>query len=134
MKNFIFIDVDTDREKPIIFGKPPDITPPETTEGAKAMILNDIACLAEAISTLILMADQNNYGKLEVYNKAGRSNFGIYNTSIVSTGTYQDVLTGVTLSDFYSTSGTYNSYIWNLIYDGTNLDLEITQVGNTEII
>jgi len=74
----------------------------------------------------IIISDQNNYGKLEVYNKAGRSNFGIYNTSIVSTGTYQDVLTGVTLSDFYSTSGTYNSYIWNLIYDGTNLDLEIT--------
>jgi len=44
----------------------------------------------------------------------------------VSTGTYQDVLTGVTLSDFYNTSGTYNSYIWNLIYDGTNLDLVIT--------
>jgi hypothetical protein len=63
MKNFIFIDVDTDREKPIVFGKPPDITPPETTEEAKAMILNDIACLAEAISTLILMADQNDYGK-----------------------------------------------------------------------
>jgi hypothetical protein len=74
----------------------------------------------------IIISDQNNYGKLEVYNKAGRSNFGIYNTSIVSTGTYQDVLTGVTLSDFYSISGTYNSYIWNLIYDGTNLDLEIT--------
>jgi hypothetical protein len=74
----------------------------------------------------IIISDQNNYGKLEVYNKAGKSNFGIYNTSIVSTGTYQDVLTGVTLSDFYSISGTYNSYIWNLIYDGTNLDLEIT--------
>lgn len=61
MKNFIFIDVDTEREKPIIFGKPPEITPPENQEEAKAMILNDIACLSEAISTLILMAGQNGY-------------------------------------------------------------------------
>jgi hypothetical protein len=61
MKNFIFIDVDTDREKPIVFGKPPEMAPPENKEEAAKMILNDISCLAEAIKTLITMASQNGY-------------------------------------------------------------------------
>ena len=61
MTNSIFIDIDTEREKPIIFGKPPDITPPENKEEAAKMILNDISCLAEAITTLIIMAGQNGY-------------------------------------------------------------------------
>lgn len=61
MTNSIFIDIDTKREKPIIFGKPPDITPPENKEEAARMILNDISCLAEAITTLITMAGQNGY-------------------------------------------------------------------------
>ena len=65
MKNFIFVDVDTDREKPIIFGKPPDMTPPENKEEAKEMILNDIISLAEALKTLITMASQNGYGDRE---------------------------------------------------------------------
>jgi hypothetical protein len=62
MKNFIFIDIDTEREKPISFGKPPEITPPQNHEEAKKMVLNDIICLSEALSTLILMAHQNGYG------------------------------------------------------------------------
>jgi hypothetical protein len=61
MKNIIFIDVDTERERPIIFSKPPEITRPENHEDAKKMILNDIICLSEAIATLISMADQNGY-------------------------------------------------------------------------
>lgn len=61
MKNFIFIDVDTDRERPIIFGKSPEFTPPENHEEAKAMILNDIICVAEAVTALIKMAHENGY-------------------------------------------------------------------------
>jgi hypothetical protein len=34
------------------------------------MILNDIACLAEAVTTLILMAEQNGYGDKEKLIKA----------------------------------------------------------------
>lgn len=69
MTNSIFIDIDTEREKPILFGKPPDITPPENRDEAKAMILNDIASLTEALKTLILMANENNYGdKIELMN------------------------------------------------------------------
>lgn len=61
MINSIFIDIDTDRNKPIIFGKPPDITPPSNKEEAREMILNDIICLAQALKTLIIMADENEY-------------------------------------------------------------------------
>lgn len=61
MINSIFIDIDTDRDKPIIFGKPPDITPPSNKEEAREMILNDIICLAQALKTLIIMADENEY-------------------------------------------------------------------------
>lgn len=62
MTNSIFIDIDTDRDKPIIFGKPPDIEPPSNKEEAKEMILNDIICLAQALKTLIIMAEENEYG------------------------------------------------------------------------
>jgi hypothetical protein len=61
MTNSIFIDVDTERDKPIIFGKPPDITPPSTKEEAKEMILNDIICVAQSLKTLIIMAHENEY-------------------------------------------------------------------------
>jgi hypothetical protein len=61
MTNSIFIDVDTERDKPIIFGKPPDITPPATKEEAKEMILNDIICVAQSLKTLIIMAHENEY-------------------------------------------------------------------------
>ena len=70
MTNHIFIDIDTERERPIIFGKPPDVAPPENKEEAGKMILNDIACLAEAVTTLILMAEQNGYGDKEKLIKA----------------------------------------------------------------
>ncbi len=69
MKNLLLIDVDTDRDKPIVFGKSPDFEPPQTPEEAAAMVLNDIACMAEALTTLILMAGQNAYGdKAELVN------------------------------------------------------------------
>lgn len=61
MKNIIFIDVDSERDRPIIFSKPPEITPPENHEEAKKMILSDIICLSEAVATLIRMAYQNDY-------------------------------------------------------------------------
>lgn len=65
MKNLMLIDIDTDREKTILFGKPPDSPQPETKEDAGKMILNDIACLSEALTTLILMVSENEYGKKE---------------------------------------------------------------------
>lgn len=64
MKNAIYITIDTERDQPIIIGKPPEITPPGTPEEAKEMILIDINCVTEALCRLIHIANQNDYGNL----------------------------------------------------------------------
>ena len=64
MKNTIFISIDTERDQPIVIGKPPEITPPGTPEEAKEMINIDINCVTEALCRLIDIAHQNNYGEL----------------------------------------------------------------------
>lgn len=67
MTNGIYIDIDTERENPIRFAKSPDIPQPTNKEEAQAMVLNDIACISEALALLITVADQNGYGnKLEL--------------------------------------------------------------------
>jgi hypothetical protein len=64
MKNNIFISIDTERDQPIIIGKPPEIPPPASPEEAKEMILVDINCVTEALCRLIDIANQNSYGEL----------------------------------------------------------------------
>ncbi len=64
MKNTIFISIDTERDQPIVIGKPPEITPPANPEEAKEMINIDIKCVTEALCRLIDIAHQNNYGVL----------------------------------------------------------------------
>lgn len=67
MKNSIYIDVDTEREQPILIGKGADTVQPETPEGAMEMIKTDISCLCEAMCSLVHVADQNGYGSKEQY-------------------------------------------------------------------
>jgi len=70
MKNSIYIDIDTEREEPIMIGKPNEIAPPTTPEETKIMIINDISCLCEALSLMIRMSDKNGYGSKEDLVKA----------------------------------------------------------------
>jgi hypothetical protein len=63
MKNSILIDIDSEREKKIIIGKPDVLEQPETPEEAKAMIIKDIADICETLCELIHIADQNGYAK-----------------------------------------------------------------------
>lgn len=70
MKNAIYIEIDTEKEQPVMIGKPPEITPPSTPEETAIMVKNDIASLLEAACTLIHMADHNGYGKKEEFVKA----------------------------------------------------------------
>jgi hypothetical protein len=65
MKNTIYIDIDTEREQPILIGKGPETSPPETREEAGKMIVEDIACVCDALINLIHVADQNSYGTKE---------------------------------------------------------------------
>lgn len=61
MINQIHIDVDTNREKPIIFSKPPHIPIPETKESEIEMIMNDIISLSQSLKHLVLIAGYKNY-------------------------------------------------------------------------
>jgi hypothetical protein len=71
MKNQIIIDIDTEREKPLLIGKGADYQPPATKEEAQEMIINDIACVCDTMISLIHIADQNSYGnKKDLVNKA----------------------------------------------------------------
>ena len=69
MKNVIIIDVDTEREQQLQIGKPSDIQAPTSPEEAKAIIVNDIACVFETFKTMVLIADKSGYGKKEDYIK-----------------------------------------------------------------
>ncbi len=74
----------------------------------------------------VIINSLTNYGKLSVSNKSGTMSLNIDNTSTVTAGTYQDVLTGISNSDLSSLTGTYGAYSWSLAYDGTNYDLTFT--------
>lgn len=62
MKTSIYIDIDQEREQPIVFGKPPDFIQPTTREEAQTMVLTDIAGLSAALATLIAAAHDTGYG------------------------------------------------------------------------
>jgi hypothetical protein len=65
MKNAIYIDIDTEREQPILIGKGPEIEPPTSREEAGKMIITDIACICDAMISLMHVAHQNEYGLKE---------------------------------------------------------------------
>ena len=70
MKTKIFLDIDTERTQPIQIGKPEEFNKATTPEEVKEMINIDIACVCEALCTLIHMADQSKYGDKEQLIKA----------------------------------------------------------------
>jgi hypothetical protein len=71
----------------------------------------------------IIINSSSVYGKLS--GGTGVTTFGIDSRSVVSVRTYQDVLTGITASNLSSLTGTYGTYTWTLVSDGTNYDLTI---------
>lgn len=71
----------------------------------------------------IIINSNSVYGKLS--GGTGITTFGIDSRSVVSVGTYQDVLTGITSSNLSSLTGTYSTYTWTLASDGVNYDLTI---------
>lgn len=73
----------------------------------------------------IIINSTSDYGQLSVNTPTGSTTFGIYPGSVVTAGTYQDVLTGVSAFNLSSLAGTYGAYNWTLASDGTNYDLTI---------
>ena len=73
----------------------------------------------------IIINSNSVYGKLS--GGTGITTFGIDSRSVVSVGTYQDVLTGISItgSNLSSLTGIYGAYNWTLASDGVNYDLTI---------
>ena len=61
IKNKLFVDLDTEREQPIIFGKDDENLVPKDKEDEKKMILLDISTLCDGLITLIHIAHLNGY-------------------------------------------------------------------------
>ena len=82
----------------------------------------------------IIINSPSNYGQLSGSSISGSTNFGIYNTSTITSKLYTAVLQGLTTSNVGATrTGTYNglnwtlalqsgsSTVWDLIFSGTTL-------------
>lgn len=65
MKNIIIVDVDTERTPVIQIGKMEGSELPKNKDEAKDIIIKDMACLTEALCTLINAADQSNFKTVE---------------------------------------------------------------------
>jgi hypothetical protein len=76
----------------------------------------------------IIINSSSNYGKLSVTSGTDSLIFGIYNTSNVTSGTYQDVLTGVSRSNLSNTqlTGTYGAYNWILALNNNTNNYDLT--------
>jgi len=65
MKNILIVDIDTDREPIVKLGKTDESHIPKNDEQAKEFIIKDMACLTEALCTLIHAADQSNFKTID---------------------------------------------------------------------
>lgn len=61
MKNIIVVDIDTERTPTVQIGKTEASSLPKNEQEAKEMIITDMACLSEALVTLIRTADNSGY-------------------------------------------------------------------------
>jgi len=61
MKNLIIVDIDTDRVPVVKIGKIDATELPKDENEAKEVVIKDIACLTEAICTLINAAHNSGY-------------------------------------------------------------------------
>lgn len=65
MKNIIIVDINTERTPVVQIGKMEGSELPKNKEEAKDIILKDMACITEALCTLINAADQSNIKTIE---------------------------------------------------------------------
>ena len=73
------------------------------------------------------------YGKLSAPNSGGNLTFGIYSTSVVAPGTYEDVLTGLDDTRLTTKAGAFNGLNWSLMFDGAHYDLVFATPGPSPV-
>lgn len=59
------VDVDSEREKQVIFNKPSDFIMPSSPDEAKEVIIEDLKTLAHGLGCLIKIAEDSGYGSAE---------------------------------------------------------------------
>ena len=62
----------------------------------------------------IIINSPSNFGQLAVSSASGSTTFGIYTGSIVATGTYAAVLSGLSAGNLTATTGTFGTGTWTL--------------------
>jgi hypothetical protein len=65
MKNVIIVDIDTDREPVVQLGKPNASDLPKDKDSAKDMVAKDMACVTEALITLMQAAEESGYKSID---------------------------------------------------------------------
>lgn len=65
MKNIIILDVDSERNPRVVLSKPPDTVLPTNANETTIMLVNDIACVCEALCSMIQIAHNNGYANKE---------------------------------------------------------------------
>ena len=65
MKNILIIDIDTERSPVVKLSKTEGSGLPKNPDEAKDVIIKDMACITEALCTLINAADQSNFKTTE---------------------------------------------------------------------
>ena len=66
MKNILIIDVDSQRERQILFGKPSDVVLPKPCEESQ-IITNDIQTLVAALNQILIVSERE-YLREEISN------------------------------------------------------------------
>lgn len=105
------------------------ITTLNNRQGGNSPLLMSFSALPTNYN--IVIDSPTVYGKLSAPNSAGNLTFGIYPTSVVAPGVYEDVLTGLDASRLTTTTGTFNGLSWSLLFDGFNHDLLFATNGPT---
>lgn len=60
MKNVLIVDIDTERERQIMFGKGAGFILPTTDEENEKMLLTDIQTLVDGLNHLLVYANKDN--------------------------------------------------------------------------
>lgn len=83
----------------------------------------------------IIITDATHYGQLSAISANGSTNFGIYNTSTITSKLYTGVLQGLTTSNVGATrSGTYNGLNWTLaLQNGSSSVWDLIFTGGSTV-
>ena len=76
----------------------------------------------------VIINSSSDYGKLIITNPNGTTNFGVYSSA--TTGTFSDVISGISSSNLNSLTGTFGAWNWTLSDANTDNSWDLDLAGN----